>query len=96
MGGGEVSIARGGGASGVIASTTAGAGQGARIWGAMGATGGRDGGKITGSTAAGAGGGGTATGSKAGAATALAAAGGDEDGSTMSIIVGAATCSVGG
>lgn len=85
MAGGEDSIERLGGASGVITSTSAGAGHGARIWVAMGVAGG----KMTGSTtAAGAGGGGAATGSKAGAGT-------DEVGSTMSIMVGAATCSVG-
>ena len=91
---GEDSIERLGGASGVITSTSAGAGHGARIWVAMGVAGG----KMTGTTAAaGAGGGGATTGSKAGVAAtgSKAGAGTDEVGSTMSIMVGAATCSVG-
>ncbi|KAF3859192.1 hypothetical protein F7725_021591 [Dissostichus mawsoni] len=46
MAGGEDSIERLGGASGVITSTSAGAGHGARIWVAMGVAGG----KMTGST----------------------------------------------
>lgn len=76
----------------MIASTSAGAGQ--KDGGGEG-----DEGKITGSTAARAGeggGGGTTTPSEAGAGTALAAAGGAEDWITMSIMVGAATCSTRG
>jgi len=96
MGEANDSVTRGGGVNGGTTSTIAGAGQGAGVRGSMGAEArGRDVAKVTISTAAaaGGGGGGVATGSKA---AAFAVAGGDKDGSTISAMVGAATCSEGG